>query len=156
MTTLPLDVAGLLGELRDPATEPFDGLAGGTVMGHVHLRVAEVAGTVGFYRDVLGFGLMATFGAQAAFLSAGGYHHHVGANTWESAGRGQPPPGSATLTRATIVLPSAEDVGRLAAAVAGTGGQPEPLEDGAGVLVRDPSGNPIALESATPGEDASS
>jgi catechol 2,3-dioxygenase len=97
---------------------------------------------------VLGFGLMATFGAQAAFLSAGGYHHHVGANSWESAGRGQPRPGSATLTRATVVLPSADDVERLAAAVAGAGTEPEPLGDGSGVLVRDPSGNPLALVAA--------
>ena len=56
MTTMPLDIESLLGELDDPATEPFDGLPDGTVMGHVHLRVADVAGTVEFYRDVLGFG----------------------------------------------------------------------------------------------------
>jgi catechol 2,3-dioxygenase len=147
MTTLPLDAADLLGELRDPAREPFDALAGGTVMGHVHLRVAEIAPTVGFHRDVLGFALMANFGAQAAFLSAGGYHHHLGANTWESAGRGQAPPGSATLTRATVVLPSAGDVATLAAAVERSGQEPERLDDGA-LLVRDPSGNPIALTAA--------
>jgi catechol 2,3-dioxygenase len=149
MTTLPLDAADLLRELRDPAREPFDALAGGTVMGHVHLRVAEIASTVGFHRDVLGFALMATFGAQAAFLSAGGYHHHLGANTWESAGRGQAPPGSATLMRATVVLPSGGDVATLAAAVERSGQEPERLDDGA-LLVRDPSGNPIALTAAAP------
>jgi catechol 2,3-dioxygenase len=148
MTTQRLDVEHLLAELPEPAAEPFDGLAGGTVMGHVHLRVAEVPRSVGFFRDVLGFALMATFGAQAAFLSAGGYHHHVGANSWESAGRGQPPPGSATLVRATVVLPSPDDVGRAAAAVARAGAEPEALDDGAGVLVRDPSGNPLALVAA--------
>jgi catechol 2,3-dioxygenase len=147
MTTLPLDVPGLLGELADPAAEPFEGLAGATTMGHVHLRVADVARTVGFYRDVLGLALMATFGAQAAFLSAGGYHHHVGANTWESAGRGQAPEGSATLRRATVVLPAASDVDRLARALAAAGVEPEPIADG-GVLVRDPSGNPLALGAA--------
>ena len=57
----------------------------------VHLRVAEVPATVAFYCDALGFGLMAAFGAQAAFMSAGGYHHHLGANTWESSGRGPAP-----------------------------------------------------------------
>jgi catechol 2,3-dioxygenase len=147
MTTLPLDVPGLLGELADPGAEPFDGLAAATTMGHVHLRVADVARTVGFYRDVLGLALMATFGAQAAFLSAGGYHHHVGANIWESAGRGQAPEGSATLRRATIVLPADADVERLAAAVAAAGAEPEPL-GGGGVLVRDPAGNPVALRAA--------
>ena len=54
MTTLPLDVDDLLGELDDPASEPFDGLPAGTVMGHVHLRVADIPDTVAFYRDVLG------------------------------------------------------------------------------------------------------
>jgi catechol 2,3-dioxygenase len=149
MTTLPLHVASLLGELADPATERFDGLAAGTVIGHVHLRVADVARTVGFFRDVLGFALMATFAAQAAFLSAGGYHHHVGANVWESAERAQPPAGTATLVRATVVLPSAAELDRVAAAVAGAGQEPERLAGGDGVLVRDPSGNPIALTVAS-------
>ena len=55
-------------------------------MGHVHLKVASIPETVAFYRDVLGFGLMAQLGPQAAFLAAGGYHHHIGTNTWESTG----------------------------------------------------------------------
>src|SRR5215208_3276955 len=101
MTTLPLDVDAILGELDDPATTPFDGLPDGTVMGHVHLKVSEVAATVGFYREVLGFALMAQLGPMAAFLAAGGYHHHLGANTWESAGAPPPPEGSAALRRAT-------------------------------------------------------
>jgi catechol 2,3-dioxygenase len=145
MTTLPLDVADLFGVLDDPRTEPFDALAGGTVMGHVHLRVSEVPATAAFYCDALGFGLMAAFGASALFMSAGGYHHHLGANIWESRGAGQPPPGRATLLRATIVLPSAADVDQLAGEVERLGQTPEPLEDGGGVLVRDPSGNPVAL-----------
>jgi catechol 2,3-dioxygenase len=146
MTTLPLDVGDLFGVLDDPRTEPFEGLADGTVMGHVHLRVAEIPATAAFYCDALGFGLMAAFGAQAAFMSAGGYHHHLGANTWESRGAGQPPPGHATLRRATIVLPDAGDVDRLAGEVAGLGPEPQRLdEEGGGVLVRDPSGNPVAL-----------
>src|SRR5436190_16845175 len=105
MTTLPLDVDSLLGELGDPSAAPFDGLPDGTVMGHVHLKVASVPETVAFYRDALGFGLMAQLGRQAAFLGAGGYHHHVGANTWESAGAPAPPPGSAALRQSTVVLP---------------------------------------------------
>ena len=146
MTTLPLDVDDLLGVLDDPRTEPFDGLAAGTVMGHVHLRVAEIPATTAFYCDVLGFALMAAFGAQAAFMSAGGYHHHVGANTWESRGREQAPPGHATLEQATIVLPDGADVERLAAAAPPSRAEPETREDG--VLVRDPSGNPVLLAAA--------
>jgi len=145
MTTLPLDVGDLLGVLGDPRTEPFEGLAAGTAMGHVHLRVSEVPATAAFYCDALGFGLMAAFGAQALFMSAGGYHHHLGANTWESRGAGQPAAGHATLRRATIVLPSAGDVDRLAGEVQRLGQEPERLDDGSGVLVRDPSGNPVAL-----------
>jgi len=147
MTTLPLDTRSLLGELDDPASEPFEQLAAGTVIGHVHLRVADIAPTIAFYRDVLGFGLMAALGPQAAFLSAGGYHHHIGANTWESAGAQQAAAGSATLKQATIVLPDAAARDRLAAAVAQAGQEPEPVAEG--VLVRDPSGNPIVLEVST-------
>ena len=137
MTTLPLDVGDLLGVLDDPRTEPFDGLAGGTVMGHVHLRVAEIPATTAFYCDALGFGLMAAFGAQAAFMSAGGYHHHVGANTWESRGKR---PGAAGPRDARADDDRAagrrRDVERLAHEAAAVGAEPEPREDG--VLVRDP------------------
>src|SRR5947209_15958362 len=105
MTTLPLEVEGLLHELEDPLAERFDGLPPATVMGHVHLKVAKIPETIAFYRDVIGFALMAQLGPYAAFLSAGGYHHHLGANTWESYGAFPPPPGSAALRHATIVLP---------------------------------------------------
>ena len=98
---------------------------------------------------MLGLGLMASFGEQAAFLSAGGYHHHIGANTWESAGAPQAPPGSATLKQATLVLPDDAARDRIASAVARAGQEPEPLDGG--VLVRDPSGNPIVLQVAATG-----
>ncbi len=143
MTTLPLDVENLLAELGDPATEPFDGLPDGTAVGHVHLRVADVDSTVAFYRDVLGMDLMAQLGAAAAFLSAGGYHHHVGGNTWETRGAAPAGPGFATLRLATIVLPDAAERDRVAARVADSGQEPEMR--GNGVLVRDPSGNPLLL-----------
>ena len=143
LTTLPLDVDDLLGVLDDPATEPFDGLPAGTVMGHVHLKVADIPSAVDFYRDLLGFDLMAQLGAQAAFLSAGGYHHHIGANTWESAGAGPAPAGTAALRRATVVLP--DDAARrdVVARVESAG---RPLEDENGdPVVRDPSGNALLL-----------
>jgi len=143
MGTWPLDVDDLLSVLDDPATEPFDGLPGETIVGHVHLCVARIPETVTFYRDVLGFDLMATMGDQAAFLSAGGYHHHIGANTWASRGAGPPPPGSAALRHATIVLPTPADRDRVVARVAGSGQEPQTHPDGP--LVRDPSGNPLVL-----------
>lgn len=146
MTTRPLDVGDLLGELPDPAGEPFEGLPDGTTVGHVHFRVGDVAETVRFYRDVLGLGLTARLGDQAAFLSAGGYHHHVGANTWESRGASPAPPGSATLRHATIVLPDESERDRVAAAVADAGHEPQARDDG--LLVRDPSGNALLLAAA--------
>lgn len=142
MTTLPLDVDSLLAELDDPAAEPFDGLSGETVMGHVHLKVADVAQTVAFYRDVLGFSLMAQLGAQAAFFGAGGYHHHLGANTWESRGAQAPPPGLASLRRTTIVLPDGAERERVLARADAAGH----VQDGPdGPVVHDPSGNALAL-----------
>jgi catechol 2,3-dioxygenase len=146
LTTLPLDTRDLVRGV-DAAT--FDGLAGGTVMGHVHLRVANVPATTAFYAGALGFGVMAAMGDQATFLSAGGYHHHVGGNTWESAGRPPAPAGTARLERATIVLPDAAARDRLAEQAERAGFVPEPLEDG-GVGLRDPSGNPIALVAQRP------
>jgi catechol 2,3-dioxygenase len=132
MTTEPLDVDGLLAELDDPAAEPFDGLPHGTTVGHVHLRVADVDDAVRFYRDVLGFGVMAQLGPSAAFLSAGGYHHHLGANVWESRGASPAPAGSATLRRFTVVVPDAEELERVAGRLGGLEG-------------RDPSGNLVVL-----------
>jgi catechol 2,3-dioxygenase len=143
MTTLALDVDALFAELADPASEPFDGLPAETVMGHVHLKVAAIADTIGFYRDVLGFGLMAQLGRQAAFLSAGGYHHHIGANTWESDGARPAPSGSAALRHVTIVLPSVEERERVLtrAAAAGAGAE----DTSGGPMVTDPAANKLLL-----------
>ncbi len=146
LTTLPLDVDDLLGELDDPAAEPFDRLADGTVMGHVHLRTSEIPDTVGFYRDLLGFDLMAQLGDQAAFLSAGGYHHRLGANTWESANAGPPPPGTASLRHATILLPDSAERDRVAGILSDAGRVL--VDTDGGPIVRDPSGNALLLAAA--------
>jgi catechol 2,3-dioxygenase len=135
LTTKPLDVESLLGELDDPQAEPFDGQPDGTTMGHVHLRVSDVPETVAFYRDRLGLDLMAQLGPTAAFLSAGGYHHHIGANTWESRGAGPAPAGSAALRHATVVFPDSASRDEAAARVG--------ADDDASV--RDPSGNLLLL-----------
>jgi catechol 2,3-dioxygenase len=143
MTTLPLDVGDLLGELEDPATEPFDGLATGTVMGHVHLKVAAIPDTVAFYRDLLGFGLMAQLGSQAAFLGAGGYHHHIGTNTWESGGAPPPPAETASLRHATIVLPGPTERDRLIGRLEHRGRSLE--QSGGDSVIVDPSGNRLLI-----------
>lgn len=75
-------------------------------IGHVHLKVANLERALGFYRDVLGFELKVRMGNQAAFLSAGGYHHHIGLNTWESAGGSPPPPGTTGLYHTAILYPT--------------------------------------------------
>ncbi|HVI18847.1 MAG TPA: VOC family protein, partial [Gaiellales bacterium] len=146
MTTEPLDVQSLLGELDDPGSEPFEGLPGGTSMGHVHLQVAEIDSTVGFYRDLLGFGLMAQLGDSAAFLAAGGYHHHLGANTWESSGAEPPPAGTAALRHATIVLPDDAARRRVLERLERVDHAAEEGEHGP--AVSDPSGNRLVLSTA--------
>ena len=78
----------------------------GVDIGHVHLKVADLERAIGFYRDVLGFDLMQQLGDQAAFLSAGGYHHHIGLNTWESKGGSPPPLGTTGLYHVAIRYPN--------------------------------------------------
>jgi catechol 2,3-dioxygenase len=77
-----------------------------TRIGHVHLKVADLERALGFYCGVLGFELTQRYGRQAAFVSAGGYHHHIGLNTWESEGGAPPPPGSTGLFHVAILYPT--------------------------------------------------
>ena len=141
LTSAPLDVTDLLGQVEG-SSAPFPGLPEGTVMGHVHLRVAELPGTLEFYRDTVGFGLMAQL-RQAAFFAAGGYHHHLGANSWESAGGKPAPAGAAALRHATLVLPDAAERSALLERLQRRGLTPETTDDGP--LIRDPSGNALVL-----------
>ncbi|NVN88496.1 MAG: VOC family protein [Rhodopseudomonas sp.] len=85
---------------------PPNPIAAGTRIGHVHLKVADLDRALGFYCGVLGFQLMQRLGDQAAFISAGGYHHHIGLNTWESKGGHPPPPGTTGLFHTAILYPS--------------------------------------------------
>ena len=80
-----------------------------TRIGHVHLKVADLERAIGFYRDLLGFDLLTNFGT-AAFLSAGGYHHHIGLNTWESAGGTPPAAGTTGLYHFAINYPARQDL----------------------------------------------
>jgi catechol 2,3-dioxygenase len=85
---------------------PAHPIAAGTRIGHVHLKVADLERALSFYCGVLGFELMQRRGNQAAFISAGGYHHHIGLNTWESAGGSPPPPGATGLYHLAILYPT--------------------------------------------------
>jgi catechol 2,3-dioxygenase len=82
-----------------------------TRIGHVHLKVADLERALGFYRDVLGFEVTQRMGTQAAFLSAGGYHHHIALNTWESAGGRPPAPGTTGLFHLAILYPARAELG---------------------------------------------
>jgi catechol 2,3-dioxygenase len=88
--------------------EPIDP---GVDIGHVHLKVADIDRALAFYRDVLGFDVMQRLGDQAAFISAGGYHHHIGLNTWESKGGSPPPPGTTGLYHVAIRYPTRAALG---------------------------------------------
>jgi len=143
MTTLPLDVDSLLGELEDPRSEPFHGLPSGTVMGHVHLKVAQIRRDDRLLPRVPGFALMAQLGplrgvSQRRRLSPPHRREHL-----RERGGHPAPPGSAALRHATIVLPDEAEpehvLGRLE-----TSGQ-VPQQDAGGVVIRDPSGNALAL-----------
>ena len=81
-------------------------IGAGVRIGHVHLKVADIERALGFYCGVLGFELTQRFGRQAAFVSAGGYHHHIGLNTWESPGGPPPPPGTTGLYHLAILYPT--------------------------------------------------
>jgi len=117
-------------------------------IGHVHLKVADLERALGFYRDVLGFELTQRYGRDAAFVSAGGYHHHIGLNVWESRGGGPPPPGSTGLYHVAILYP---DRTALADALRRLIEAGIPLEGASdhgvseALYLRDPDGNGIEL-----------
>ena len=117
-------------------------------IGHVHLKVSDLERALGFYRDVLGFEVMQRMGHQAAFLSAGGYHHHIGLNTWESAGGPSPAPGTTGLYHVAILYPTrallADALRRvLAAGVELDGAADHGVSEA--IYLRDPDGNGVEL-----------
>jgi catechol 2,3-dioxygenase len=148
MATLALDLHSLAGELGG-ATALQATVAAGTQIGHVHLQVADVAEAEAFYHGVLGFDVAVRGYPGALFVSAGGYHHHIGLNTWNSAGSSPPAPGSVGLRWFEVLLPSPAELQRVLARVDAAGLATEPVSSdaGAGALVRDPSGNAVLLRS---------
>lgn len=147
MTVDPFDGAGVLAEIDGDAT-PWTELHPDTVMGHVHLHVADLPAAETFYSDVLGLARMARYGAQASFVAAGGYHHHLGLNVWAGVGAPPPPEDAARLLWYEIVLGDAAELATLLMRLAVAGFPATPTD--AGYLVRDPSSNGVLLSAPPP------
>ncbi|NNF04526.1 MAG: glyoxalase [Rhodothermales bacterium] len=125
-------------------------------IGHVHLKVAHLERAVSFYCDVLGFDLMQRYGDSAAFVSAGGYHHHIGLNTWTSRGGNPPPPGTTGLFHVAILYPSRADLARAVKRVLDAGVRLDGASDhgvSEAVYLRDPDGNGLELYRDRPETD---
>lgn len=120
----------------------------GVRIGHVHLKVADLERAIGFYRGVLGFELTQRYGRQAAFLSAGGYHHHIGLNTWESYGGSPPPPQSTGLYHLAILYPTRAELADALHRLNHAGISLEGASDhgvSEALYLRDPDGNGVEL-----------
>ena len=125
-------------------------------IGHVHLKVSDIDRALGFYRDVLGFDVTQRYGDEAAFLSAGGYHHHLGLNTWESRGGSPPPPGTTGLYHVAIRYPDRTTLGDalrrvLEAEIPISGATDHGVSEA--IYLRDPDGNGIELYRDRPREE---
>ena len=125
-------------------------------IGHVHLKVSDIDRALGFYRDVLGFDVTQRYGDEAAFLSAGGYHHHLGLNTWESRGGSPPAPGTTGLYHVAIRYPDRATLGDalrrvLEAEIPISGATDHGVSEA--IYLRDPDGNGIELYRDRPREE---
>ena len=140
MATLPLDLQGLLGELGGESADAS--MPAGTILGHVHLQVADLGDAEAFWVDALGLDVTVRGYPGALFTSAGGYHHHVGLNTWAGVGAASPPLGARGLVRFEVVVPDetamTEATERLARVAS------VDRVDG-GVAAADPSGNTVLV-----------
>ena len=135
---------------------PFRPIDPGVRIGHVHLKVADIERSLAFYRGVLGFELTQRFGAGAAFVSAGGYHHHLAMNIWESRGGSWPAPGTTGLYHLAILYPSratlADALRRvLEAGIALEGASDHGVSEA--IYLRDPDGNGVELYRDRPSEE---
>ncbi|MBI4544781.1 MAG: VOC family protein [Gemmatimonadetes bacterium] len=145
MDTRPLDIADLV---RAGGGAVWQGMPAGTVIGHVHLHVADLDDAAAFYHAALGFDVVVRSYAGALFLSAGGYHHHLGLNTWAGAAAARPQPGDARLLDWEIVVPRPEQAEAAAARLREAG---HPVERAAhGWLARDPWGTTLRLSGGAP------
>ena len=141
MAADPVDIRGLLNEAEHEG-KPWAGLPAGTRLGHMHLQVGDIVQAATFYHDILGFDVVARM-PTALFVSAGGYHHHIGLNTWHSQGASAAPADTASLRFFSIDLPSEQARAAVVARVAAAG--LDYMETPHGVVVRDPWRNTILL-----------
>src|ERR687896_1714847 len=142
--------------MSDGEGEKFGPIDAGVSIGHVHLKVADIERALGFYCGVLGFELMQRFGAQAAFISAGGYHHHIGLNTWESQGGSPPPPGHTGLYHVAVRFPDRKTLAEALIRVRDAGVPLEGASDhgvSEAIYLRDPDGNGVELYRDRPREE---
>jgi catechol 2,3-dioxygenase len=133
---------------RPRTPSPDRPIASGAVIGHVHLKVADLERSLGFYCGVLGFELMLKYGDEAAFISAGGYHHHIGLNTWESRRGSPPPPGSTGLYHVAILYPTRSDLADALRRLTDAGIQLDGASDhgvSEALYLRDPDENGVEL-----------
>jgi catechol 2,3-dioxygenase len=145
MSTLPLDLDSVIAEIGNaPADQPQ--APAGTTIGHVHLQVSDLREAEAFYSGVLGFDVMVRGYPGALFVSAGGYHHHLGLNTWHSLGAAPPAPGAVGLRDYEVLLPDEDELDRVLGRVNAAGIAVE--QQAAGTLIRDPSGNGVLLRAA--------
>lgn len=131
-----------------PAPESSTPIGPGVRIGHVHLKVADLERSLRFYCGVLGFQVMQRFGSQAAFISAGGYHHHIGLNTWESSGGSPPAPGTTGLYHVAILYPTRLDLADALRRVLAAGIQLDGAADhgvSEALYLRDPDDNGVEL-----------
>jgi catechol 2,3-dioxygenase len=142
MVTDPLDLDDLLSEV-DNGNGSSNGLNAATAIGHIHLHVADIPQTEAFYHDLIGFDLMQRFGGSATFLSAGGYHHHLGGNTWAGVNAPPPPQDAVGLRWYTINLPNQEALQPITDRLHTAGIAIQERDQG--LFVRDPSGNGVVL-----------
>ena len=140
MGTMPLDFQGVLAELGEES-EPWMGLHHETVLGHMHLHVSDLQEAEDFYKNVIGFDTMISIGGSASFLSAGGYHHHLGINIWNGVGVPPPPPDSVGLRYFVVHLPNKDEEVKLVERLKDAKAPFEEKENG--LLVKDPSQNAV-------------
>jgi catechol 2,3-dioxygenase len=144
MGTGPVDTQGMMAEAEREG-KPWEGMPTGTRLGHMHLQVRDIAEARTFYVDTLGFDIVAEH-PTALFVSAGGYHHHVGMNVWHSKDAGSAPENSVRLKHFTVELPSVEAEAQVIQRLDAVGHPHQAKQDG--VWVYDPSGNSVLLHVA--------
>jgi catechol 2,3-dioxygenase len=141
---------------QKPNSKTFSPIDAGTRIGHVHLKVADLKRALDFYCGVLGFELTQRYGSQAAFVSAGGYHHHIGLNTWQSAGGSPPPAGTTGLYHLAILYPTRAALADALRRLMTAGVQLDGASDhgvSEALYLRDPDDNGVELYWDRPGQE---